>query len=410
MTRRKIIAVLIGVLLASVTMTPRAAADRADDGARLVRQGDGVAHDLYVSDVPSPRMRPDGAQTAAVFPRGFAPPHIQGYLGLEGDGEGETIAIVTAYHYPSLVGDLIEFSATFGLPLVCGAEFADPQACIDVNVIGSPGTPVDEAWALETALDVQWAHVVAPLADIVVVEAADDELHTMMRAVQTASRSGATVISGSWGEEEQLAHHRYDHHCSSKVICVFATGNTGQPAAYPSVIRHAIAVGGTSFRLDIEGNVLSEDGWSGSGGGVSKWRARPKYQRDISPYRRRATPDVSYHADPLRSYLVYDSLGYEGQTGWFAIGGTSAAAPQWAGIIAVANQLRVEEGKPRLSASRLKTHLALYALHDSPVLYDVTTGVNGTCGAACTAGEGYDLVSGLGSPRRGIDTALAATP
>jgi subtilase family serine protease len=370
---------------------------------RAVRQGQGVEHQLLISDP----ARAEGLSALAVIPRGFSPNLIQRYLGLEGDGRGETIAIVTAYHYPTLLPDLFEFSAQFGLPFVCGTEFADPTQCINLTVIGEEGTGVDEAWALETALDVQWAHAVAPRADIIVVEAPDDELATMMDAVKTASRSGATVISGSWGEEERAWHHKYDAHCAVRVVCVFATGNSGGPAAFPAVASRSIAVGGTSLRIDIDGNVLSEEAWSGSGGGISRWWSRPRYQTGLFGARKRGAPDVAYHADPLRPYLVYNTTGYEGQSEWFAVAGTSAAAPQWAGIIAAANQLRVAEGKARLSSPFLRTHLALYSLLGSQALFDVTTGSNGDCGATCNAAPGYDFVTGLGSPRRGIDRALA---
>ncbi len=395
-------------LLAGLFGVPRAMTD-AEGGPQLVRQGTGVQHPLFVHDALPLDVTGGDAQTQAVQLSAFWPDLMRSYLGLTGNGEGETIAIVTAFHHPALLADLVEFSSLFDLPLVCGEPFVDPNDCINVNVVVDPDTPVDEAWALETALDVQWAHAIAPRADLIVVEAPSDDLRSMMLAVRTASRSGASVVSGSWGEAEDPAQRKYDGYCVAPVVCVFATGNDGQPAAYPAISKRSIAVGGTSIRLDNDGNVISEDGWSGSGGGLSEWRTRPAYQRDVNAYERRGSPDVSYNADPQRPYVVYDSVGYQGASGLFALGGTSAAAPQWAAIIAVANQLRVAEGKPRLSTLGLKTGRALYSLAGSPALYDVTTGSNGDCDV-CNAEPGYDFVTGLGSPRKGIDVALAATP
>jgi subtilase family serine protease len=372
-----------------------------------VRQGSGVQHGLYIGSPQDVRPSENGATTLAVIPRGFMPPHMSAYLRLEGDGRGETIAIVTAYHHPTVVADLNEFSMTFDLPLVCGTEFSLPDNCINVTNVVRPGVVTDDAWALETALDVQWAHAIAPRANIIVVEAEDDELSSMMRAVQVAANMGATVISGSWGIEEEQSHRKYDSYCK-RSVCVFATGNSGNPAGYPAMAPDSLAVGGTSIRIDASGEVLSEEAWSGSGGGLSLRRPRPAYQRSINPYRKRGTPDVSYHADPVRGYAVYTSVGYEGQTGWVTVGGTSAAAPQWAAIVAVSNQLRIEQGKRRLSASALKR--ALLTQYLGPSLHDITGGSNGTCGKICEAGPGYDFVSGMGSPRPGIDVGIAAAP
>jgi subtilase family serine protease len=102
----------------------------------------------------------------------------------------------------------------------------------------------------------------------------------------------------------------------------------------------------------------------------------------------------------------------DGQSGWFQMGGTSVGAPQWSGIIAAANSLRSSSSKLRLVATRGTS----YPLHDAvygtgaPSLFDVMSGANGTCGSACTAASGYDAVTGLGSPRRGIDRVLAGAP
>lgn len=342
-------------------------------------------------------------------PHGYAPIEVRRYLGLEGDGEGETIGIVSAFRHPAIRADLDAFSLTWGLPLTCGAEYADPADCITLTDIADPATPVDGGWALETALDVEWAHAIAPRADIVLVQAADAELPTMMRGISRAIRAGATVVSNSWGDVESRTQRRYDFICRSlRAVCVFASGNSGHGVYYPATAASGIAVGGTSLSIDFAGNVRGETAWSGSGGGLSEIERRPRHQDGLVPGRRRGVPDVSYAADPTMGFAAYSSVPYEGQDGWFAVGGTSVATPQWAGIIAAANGLRVAAGKGRLHGAGEQAGGALYALRGSGALFDVTAGSNGTCGPMCDAAAGYDLVTGLGSPRRGIDAALAA--
>ena len=140
---------------------------------------------------------------------------------------------------------------------------------------------------------------------------------------------------------------------------------------------------------------------------MSLFAPKPGYQTGVTSAVRRTSPDVAYDADPATGFPVYSSTAYDGQTGWFQMGGTSAGAPQWAGVLAAANQLRKPLGKGPLasatSTGATPFHSALYA--QRPVA-DVVSGTNGSCGALCTAGTGYDAVTGLGSPRRGVDVAL----
>jgi subtilase family serine protease len=126
---------------------------------------------------------------------------------------------------------------------------------------------------------------------------------------------------------------------------------------------------------------------------------------------KRGIPDVSYDADPNTGFSVYDTVPYQGLSGWLQVGGTSAGAPQWAGILAVADQARKTAGKGPLAgwvSNVFKADAALYGLTSG--LGDITTGTNGACGATCTAKAGYDFATGLGSPRKGIGTALTASP
>lgn len=341
-------------------------------------------------------------------PSGYRPAQVRSHLGLTGSGAGQTIAVVTAYDAPNLAADLAVFNKAFGLPA--------PPSLRKVDANGGTRYPrVDPGWALETALDVQWAHAIAPAASLLVVEAKSSALADLLAAVDHAARQpGVTVISNSWGRAgEYVGQSAQDHHCAlTTAVCIVATGDDGNPGGYPAYNPYVLAVGGTTQRLSPDGAVLSETAWSGSGGGVSTSVGRPAYQAG-SAFPRRTIPDVSYNADPATGVAVYSSTPVDRQSGWFQMGGTSAGAPQWAGIVAVANGLRAPQGKAPLVATRsggFPLHTALYGTAAGGSFFDVLAGSNGTCGSVCTAGSGFDAVTGLGSPRRGIDQVLAAAP
>jgi subtilase family serine protease len=339
-------------------------------------------------------------------PTGYSPAQVRRYLGLTGTGAGQTIAVVTAYDAPNAAKDLEVFNATFGLPA--------PPSFRKVNQSGGTKMPpVSSAWALEAAMDVQWAHAVAPSAAILLVQANTSSLSNLLTAViWAAKQTGVTVISGSWGAPEYSKQTAQDYRCRLTTgVCVFASGNNGNPATYPAHNPWALAVGGTSLELTAEGTVVSETAWSSSGGGVSLYAPKPAYQSAVAAPRR-AVPDVAYAADPQRGFPVYSSTAHLGQVGWFQMGGTSVAAPQWAGILAASNELRRKLGKRPLVADggngTTPLHSRLYG--SGGPLFDVVSGANGTCGSVCQAGPGYDMVTGVGSPRTGLDVFLRDGP
>jgi subtilase family serine protease len=346
-------------------------------------------------------------------PSGYTPATIKKYLGLTGTGSGQTIAIVDAYDHPNIASDLAVFDAKFGLPA--------PPSFKKVTQTGATrGYPaVNAAWALEIALDVEWAHAVAPAASILLVEAKSTTYADMMAAIMYAGKQSAvTVISNSWGSAEFSGESTLDSYCKiTTKLCVFSTGDDGNPGSYPAYNPYVLSVGGTTLNLNTDPTtgavtVASEVAWSGSGGGVSLYETKPAFQT-ANPYTKRGTSDVSYNADPATGFAVYNSIAYDNQTGWFQMGGTSAGAPQWAGIIAAANQLRKTAGKAVLSATSTKS--LYYANSTIAALAtgfaDITSGpANGSCGAICNPTIGYDFVTGKGSPRAGIDLALKAAP
>jgi subtilase family serine protease len=310
--------------------------------------------------------------------------HAYGVDQLIGTGANQKIAIVDAYGNGSIQSDLNTFCAQFGL---------NPTT---VQIIGN-NTSVDTGWALETALDVEWAHAIAPNATIILSVARSSSSVDLLNAVDAAVNAGATVVSMSWGGPEFSGMANYDSHFNrSGVTFTASSGDNGAGVEWPAVSPYVLSVGGTSLYLDASGNRTSETAWSGSGGGSSAVYSQPTWQSGWQSTGRRTVPDVSFLADPNTGVLVYDSVN----GGWFVVGGTSASAPQWAGLVAIANELRINSGSAPLSAF----NSVLYPLvksgtttpyHMNPAyLYDVTTGNNGGYSAAPT----YDLVTGLGSP------------
>lgn len=398
-------ALLLLPLLAAGQST--ASATTPADGSAIVPAAvdvaqtvDGARHPLRLRVVG---QRPDGSPLlVSSTPGGYTPAQVRAYLGLTGTGAGQTIAVVTAYDAPHAAADLATFNKHFGL--------VAPPSFRKVNQSGGTKLPrADAGWALEAALDLQWAHAVAPDAALLLVEASSSALSNLLAAVTwAAAQPGVAVISGSFGTSEFSKQGGQDARCKLTTgVCLFASGDRGNPGTYPATNPWALGVGGTTLQLDDDGAVASETAWSGSGGGVSLYAPKPGYQNGVTTAARRTSPDVAYDADPATGFPVYSSTAYDGQTGWFQMGGTSAGAPQWAGILAAANQLRKGLGKGPLAAATstgaTPFHSALYAKR--PVT-DITVGSNGSCGALCTAAVGYDAVTGLGSPRRGLDVAL----
>ena len=293
-------------------------------------------------------------------------------------GSGQTIAIVDAYDDPTAESDLAVFSKQFGLP-----DCTSANGCFTkVNQQGGTKLPRTNAnWALEISLDVQWAHAIAPGAKILLVEAKSSNFSDLTAAEQYAN-GHAAYVSNSWGGSEFSGEATYDHYFGPAGVSAFvAAGDSGLPAEYPSSSPNVLSVGGTTLTFS-NGVLTSETGWSGGGGGCSAYETATSAQSGYSGYAqadcggRRATPDVSLDADPQSGVAVYDSTAYQGQKGWWVVGGTSAATPMWAARAAVT-------GKPVTAST----------VYGSAITFrDITSGNNG---APCQVG--FDLCSGRGS-------------
>jgi len=304
--------------------------------------------------------------------------HAYGFDQITGNGAGQTIGIVVAYGSPTLQQDVATFSSTYGLPPA------------NITVAYPQGTPSgDSGWALETSLDVEWAHAIAPGANILVVVAKSASLTNLLAAVDYAVSHGAAQISMSWGGSEFAGETGFDYHFNVPGVSFFAaSGDNGAGSSWPAASPYVISVGGTTLNLDTAGNVLSETGWAGSGGGISSYEIRPGFQNGWNTSANRTIPDVSYAADPATGFPVYIS-NYGGTSGWIVVGGTSAGSPQWAALSALSNSAR--------AAALQAPAAALYGLAATSYatdFRDITSGSNGSYLDTTS----YDLVTGLGSP------------
>src|SRR5262249_52962977 len=157
-----------------------------------------------------------------------------------GDGTGQTIAIVDAYDNPDIATDLHVFDQQFGLP--------DPPEFTKV-ALNSPQPNAD--WAGEIALDVEWAHAIAPGAKILLVEARSWNLNDLTAAVDyAANQPGVSAVSMSWGANEWPGEHASDSHFltptgHSGVTFVASAGDNGAIPEWPSVAPNVLSVGGT---------------------------------------------------------------------------------------------------------------------------------------------------------------------
>jgi subtilase family serine protease len=415
------------------------------------------------------------------------------------NGSGYTIGIVDSYGSDTMAQDLNVFDTAFGLQHMCGEVDATTGNAIpctsgmptfsETSFQGSPatkqqgngnsnGTGLEDktGWAIEVALDVEWAHAIAPGANILLIHTPTAEtlglqgFPLMMNAedavVTHKPNPLADVITQSFGASEDSfgspnallsLRGAFQDAQANHVTVLASTGdfgstnqfkqsllpgpnngavlpeqNIGWPASDPLVT----AVGGTYLCTNpVTGTGVDstdppstcqtnpgvrEIGWIDSGGGFSHVFSRPSYQDTLPagstpiPSTSRGIPDVAYQASSRTGPLIYVTLPPDGSgsnvgdAGWYIIGGTSASSPQWAGLVAIADQI---------AGHRLGfINPALYALANGPgyatYFYDVTHGNNGAFAPdvpGYPATTGWDPVTGLGTPNAAtLLPALAA--
>ncbi|HKB97309.1 MAG TPA: hypothetical protein VKD23_00850 [Terriglobales bacterium] len=344
-------------------------------------------------------------------------PSINSAGGPQKGGWG-AIAIVDAYDNPYAAAELAAFDTHFGLPT---ANFVKVYA----NGNGSCTVPPFNAgWGLEESLDIEWAHVMAPQAAIILVEACSNSYTDLLYAEYVAGQIVATNYGGgdvtnSWGSSEfagETANDVYFGYDFPTNIVYFASaGDSGCGAAYPSSSPWLVSAGGTTVLRDsVTLGFKSESCWAGSGGGTSSQETYTTgftagntgpwadYQYPIFGQANRSTPDMSFNADPASGVVVYDCAYASGTCNYYRVGGTSVSSPALAGIV---NNAANKLGTGHVNGT---TGTGFYTAEEDNFLYsqlggvaaykknfyDVKTGSNG-----CSVGAQWDYCTGVGSPR-----------
>jgi subtilase family serine protease len=344
-------------------------------------------------------------------------------------GRGQTIVIVDSFGSPTIGRDLTGFDQAFGLPPPPAFTVIQPAGVVPPY----RATSNREGWATETTLDVEWAHVMAPAARILLAETPTSEnegttgFPQIVAAEEYVLRNHlGQVISQSFAATEQTFPSRasllslraaYRLASARHVTVLAATGDTGatgetynmrdlytsRAVQWPATDPLVTAVGGTQLDLTSSGVRRRPDiAWSDGGGGRSIVFARPAYQDGVAGVTgsRRGVPDIAMDASCASGVAIYASFGGTGPEHWDGVCGTSLATPLLAGVVALADQVA---GHP---LGLINPALYRMLAHHERGLTDILTGSNsmtfdqgGTehTVAGFSARRGYDLVSGTGT-------------
>jgi Bacterial Ig-like domain len=381
--------------------------------------------DLYQFDHRPEINRPDPPSFTVIGETGGARPS---YIGIATATEsGTTVTVTTTSPDGLSTGNSVTI-AEAGVPGYDGgytvASVLNPTTFTATSTAKTPptglanstgGTINNPVSTLETTLDVEWAHAIAPAAKIVLIEMTNGlQGADVANAVQTAASASVktSVVSmsfgfGEFGGETGGSTYSFDDglFTAAGVTYIASTGDNGAPGGYPSFSPNVLAVGATNLTLNTDNSYQGETGWSnpakvggnsgGSGGGISTVEtSQPAYQQGTvtkvtQSTTNRTIPDVSFVGGSPTPVETYDSFGKGGPI--FNTLGTSVSAPCWAGLIAIADQGLALRRQPLLDS-----HTALQTdLYDLPLsdFHDITSGNN-----TFAAGTGYDLVTGIGSP------------
>ncbi len=320
------------------------------------------------------------------------------------DGAGTTIVIIDGFQSPTVSADLAAFDTLWGL------------APANLRIPPPPDgrTPPDSSqigWFVEQAIDVEWAHAVAPGAHLVLVQAKTGDDADILSATKYAIDNNlGDVISMSFSEAESCPtaafladeHAAFERAVANGISLVAASGDNGAAertcagalvsgVATPASDPLVTAVGGTTLVADpITGAYGSETAWSHGGGGFSAVYRRPGYQ---APFQKnntaRGLPDVAWSADRF-GFGPSIVLGMK-----FKATGTSVATAEWAGVTALA----VEAAGHRLGTFNISLYHAGKSHDAATRFHDITSGNNNsTAFQGASAAPGWDPVTGLGTP------------
>ena len=391
------------------------------------------------SSTPSGGLTPLQVQTAYGLSTGSAYNDNISFGGIKGDGAGQTIGIFEEYYDPDFVptsgygnfstSALAIFDKTFGLP--------DPPS---LNIFDHTGQPLSASnnfnnnfdfqvyqssiFNAEAAMDIEWAHAMAPEASIDVLcldpsfygdfgsEAVPAGMAILagLPGVSAVSVSYVT-FAGAALEQQFDSTYLQPAIAAHPNVSFFAGSGDNGFTSYPSTSPEVVAVGGTDLSLTSSGQWSNEVAWTNlgvhnnTGGGYSQAFPIPPYQQTdgfAGNNGMRTTPDVS--ADAGTNVDIYDPYNYGSATPWSASqgGGTSLSAPLWAGMASIADQGRVLAGGQPLGATAMLTDLYDLGRIAPGDFHDITQGTEDNQFNDFSAGPGYDLLTGLGSPKANL--------
>jgi len=333
-------------------------------------------------------------------------------------GGSGAIALVDAFDDPTAATDLKAFDAYWGLAAATFIKIKMTNSC------SSP--PPDQGWAGEETLDIEYAHVYAPKAAIILVEACSNSFSDLFAAENTAfqyiaANYGYGEVSNSWGGGEFSGQTSYDPDFSAwgtgvylnPITAFVSAGDSGCGAAFPSTNPWVVSSGGTSIYSNTGTQTFAYEGcWAGSGGGISSQETWSNsftgantgpwadYQYPMFGEGSRATPDFGSNSDPNSGVALYGSYAFGG---WSCCwGGTSEASPSLAAIVnragnflgncyvySITGTCYFTNQEDTLLYSQLPTAKAY-----SQNFYSPNSGSN-----SCSVGYGWDYCTGVGSPR-----------
>jgi subtilase family serine protease len=340
---------------------------------------------------------------------------VQPLLHAGTDGTGRTIVIVDAFQDPTIRSDLSRFDSITGIPDPPSLTIVAPYGLTPYDV-----TNADQVgWSGEIALDVEWAHAIAPGARIKLVLSPSDADSDIVNALSyVVSKHLGDVVSMSFGEAEacllpQLMAEQtqiFSQGVNQGMTFAAGSGDVGaaqypctgakgwiDAASTPASDPDVTGVGGTDLLADLTtGQYQSESVWNepkynlAGGGNFSNVFQRPPYQNNANPNPMRGVPDVAWSASLAHGVYVYWSSSDQPYHNWIFTG-TSVGTPQWAALLAIADQIaRRDLGNvnPRL-----------YQVAEATNFHDVIVGNNDFPPVqGFNAASGWDAASGLGSP------------
>ncbi|MBF9069009.1 S53 family peptidase [Streptacidiphilus fuscans] len=343
--------------------------------------------DSYAAPASMPRAQ-SHAVTGLTPTKARSAYNLTSTVGAGYNGTGSTVALLEFSAFKQT--DITKYDSNFALK---------PTTPTVVNVSG--GT-TDLSGEVEDELDIEVVQAIAPGSTIKVYEAPNSDAGEVAVYAQLVS-DDVPIISTSWGIDEAdetpsnlTAVHADLQEAAAQGQSVYAAsgdngsddaGNGGTSVDFPASDPSVTGTGGTTLALTSGGAWSAETAWSGSGGGVSSEFATPAYQTPVNSGSHRTVPDVAADADPNSGWAVYS------QGSWGEVGGTSAAAPNWAAFTAIYDNEAKAKGKPAFGFANPTIYSLAQSTHYSSAFHDITTGSNG----AYSAHAGYDQVTGWGS-------------